>query len=85
MQKYKLGQSLCFANWVKKKNGSLSMFCIAERALFSRSMVFEMAMLIFITVCINHSLTFYLLLMIQEAFVDSVDQDQTAHHVQSDL
>ena len=31
------------------------------------------------------SLTLSLLLMTQEAFVDSVDQDQTAQSVQSDL
>ena len=33
----------------------------------------------------NSQLTLSLLLRIQEAFVDSVDQDQTAQNVQSDL
>ena len=32
-----------------------------------------------------NTLTLFLLMRIQEAFVDSVDQDQTAQNVQSDL
>ena len=34
---------------------------------------------------VNGGLTFFLLMTTQEAFVDSVDQDQTAQNVQSDL
>ena len=33
----------------------------------------------------NPLLTLFLLMMTQEPFVDSLDQDQTAHSVQSDL